>query len=235
MSGAAYLHSDNRSDLELAARIVRRDVGAVRLVMQRNDQRLFHVAWRILKNHQDAEDSVQSAYLKAFAAIKDFGGRSSLSTWLTRIVINDALAHARSAKRRRSWLEENEVPILDHYREMLMCGSMSESPERAVARAQIREMLDEAIDRLPPPFRAVFVLREINELNVSEVAERLGIPVGTVKSRYLRARQRLRTLLRSRLDGPLSGYFPFNGASPERTASPPRCLAVDATHRGIPA
>jgi RNA polymerase sigma-70 factor (ECF subfamily) len=237
MSDAACPQSENCSDLELAARIVRRDVGAVRLVMQRNDRRLFHAAWQILKNRQDAEDSVQSGYLKAFAAITGFAGRSSLSTWLTRIVINDALAHARSTKRDRSWLEENEAPILDDYREMLMRGSMSESPERAVARTQIREMLDEAINRLPASFRAVFVLREIDELSVREAAERLGIPPGTVKSRHLRARRRLQSLLRSTLAGPLSDYFPFDGASPERAAaaSPARYRASDATRGAFPA
>ena len=83
---------ESRSDLELAAGIARRDSGAVRLVMQRNNQRLFRAAWQILRNREDAEDAVQSAYLKAFAAIKSFAGRSSLSTWLTRIVINNALA-----------------------------------------------------------------------------------------------------------------------------------------------
>ena len=184
-----------RSDLELAAGIARRDAAAVRLVMQRNNQRLFRAAWQILRNREDAEDAVQSAYLKAFAAIKGFAGRSSLSTWLTRIVINNALVHARSAKRRRALLDESEVPILDNYCEMLMRGSMSVSPERVVARGQVRRMLDDAINQLPAPFRAVFVLRQIEELDVAEVAERLGIPPATVKTKDLRARRRLQRLL----------------------------------------
>ena len=160
-----------RSDLELAAGIARRDAGTVRLVMRRNNQRLFRAAWRILRNREDAEDAVQSGYLKAFAAIRSFAGRSSLSTWLTRIVTNNALAHVRAARRRRSLLEESEVPILDDYREMLMRGSMSVSPERAVARSQIRQTVADAIDQLPAPFRKVFVLRQIEDLDVAEVAE----------------------------------------------------------------
>ena len=195
MSALAELRYDSRSDLELAADIARRDAGAVRLVMRRNNQRLFRAAWRILRNREDAEDAVQSAYLKAFAAIKSFAGRSSLSTWLTRIVTNNALAHARSARRRRSLLEESEVPVLDDYREMLMRGSMSVSPERAVARGQIRQIVDDAINQLPAPFRTVFVLRQIEELDVGEVAETLGIPAATVKTRHLRARRRLQRLL----------------------------------------
>ncbi len=220
MSAAIDLRYESRSDLELAADIARRDAGAVRLVMRRNNQRLFRAAWRILRNREDAEDAVQSGYLKAFAAIKGFAGRSSLSTWLTRIVTNDALAHVRGVRRRRSLLEEAEAPILDDYREMLMRGSMSVSPERAVARGQIRQMLDDAINQLPAPFRTVFVLRQIEELNVGEVAETLGIPAATVKTRHLRARRRLQRLLGAGLKGALSGKFPFDRAPCERSATP---------------
>ncbi len=220
MSALAELRYESRSDLELAADIARRDAGAVRLVMRRNNQRLFRAAWQILRNSEDAEDAVQSAYLKAFAAIRSFAGRSSLSTWLTRIVTNNALAHARSARRRRSLLEESEVPVLDDYREMLMRGSMSESPEHAAARGQIRQIVVDAISQLPAPFRTVFVLRQIEELEVSEVADRLGIPAATVKTRHLRARRRLQRLLGPGLGGLLSGDLPFDRALCERPARP---------------
>lgn len=219
MSAPAELCRESRSDLELAADIARRDAGAVRLVMLRNNQRLFGAAWRILRNREDAEDVVQSAYLKAFAAIKSFAGRSSLSTWLTRIVINDALAYARGVRRRRSLLEESEAPVLDDYRDMLMRGSMSVSPERAVAHGQIRRMIDDAINQLPAPFRTVFVLRQIEELNVCDVAETLGIPTATVKTRHLRARRRLQRVLGPDLKGALSGKFPFDRAACERSAT----------------
>jgi RNA polymerase sigma-70 factor, ECF subfamily len=226
MNALAGVRHKGRSDLELAADIARRDDGAFRLVLQRNNQRLFRAAWQILRNREDAEDAVQSAYLKAFAAIRSFAGRSSLSTWLTRIVINNALADARSARRRRSLLEESEIPVLDDYREMLMRGSISVSPEHAVARGQIRQTVEDAIERLPAPFRTVFVLRQIEELEVGEVAERLGIPAATVKTRHLRARRRLRRLLGPSLRGGLSGKFPFDqipcehpaGASPSPRA-----------------
>jgi len=220
MSALADLRYESRSDLELAADIARRDARAIRLVMRRNNQRLFCAAWQILRNREDAEDAVQGAYLKAFAAIKSFAGRSSLSTWLIRIVINNALAHVRSDRRRRSLLEESEVPILDDYREMLMRGSMSVSPDRTVARGQIRQIVDDAIDQLPPPFRTVFVLRQIEELDVSEVAEKLGIPPATVKTRHLRARRRLQRSLGRGLGGALPGNFPFDWAACERPAVP---------------
>lgn len=228
MSALANLSYDSRSDLELAADIARRDAGAVRLVMRRNNQRLFRAAWQILRNREDAEDAVQSAYLKAFAAIRSFAGRSSLSTWLTRIVINNALANARSARRRRSLLEESEVPILDDYRELLMRGSMSVSPEQAVARGQIRQIVADAINQLPAPFRAVFVLRQIEELEVGEVAERLGIPPATVKTRHLRARRRLQRLLGPGAGGLLSDGFPF-----DRPAIPSALPRAGAGAEGI--
>jgi RNA polymerase sigma-70 factor (ECF subfamily) len=224
----ADVRHDSRTDLELAADIARRDAGAVRVVMRRNNQRLFRAAWRILRNHEDAEDAVQSGYLKAFAAIKSFAGRSTLSTWLTRIVTNNALAHVRAARRRRSLLEDSEVPVLDDYRELLMRGSMSVSPEHAVAHSQIRQIVAHAINQLPAPFRKVFVLRQIEELDVAEVAEALGIPAATVKTRHLRARRRLQRLLGPGLGGALSGNFLFDQAPLER----PMTLSV-LPHAGV--
>src|SRR3546814_14751311 len=91
------LDYETRSDLDLAADIAARDPIAVRLVTGRNNQRLFRTAWSILKDHDEAEDAVQSTYLEAFATIGGFAGKSSLSTWLTRILINEAL---RSEERR---------------------------------------------------------------------------------------------------------------------------------------
>jgi RNA polymerase sigma-70 factor (ECF subfamily) len=215
------------SDLELAAGIACRDDRAVRLVMRRNDRRLFHAALRILRNREDAEDAVQGAYVKAFAAIKSFAGRSSLSTWLTRIVINDALASARAVGRRRSRLENCGHPVLDRYREALMRGSITVSPDSALARRQIRQMIDEAIDRLPEVFRKVFVLREMDDLDVDAVAAVLRIPAATVKTRHLRARRRLRRMLSPALSDILSDKFPFGGTAEERFAVSPE-LSRDA-------
>lgn len=217
MSALSNFRYERRSDLELAGDIARRDAEAVRLVMQRNDKRLFRAAWRILKNRDDAEDAVQGAYLKAFEAIRSFAGRSSLSTWLTRIVINDALGYARTARQRRSKLEESEVSVLDHYREMLMRGSIGVSPEHAVARRQLGQVIIEAINRLPAPFRTVFVLRQIEELEVAEVAERLGIPPATIKTRHMRARRLLQRTLSPYFGGHFVGDFPFDEALPKQS------------------
>ena len=205
------------SDLELAARIGARDADAVRLVTQHNNRRLFRAAWSILKNRDDAEDAVQSAYLRGFGAIASFAGQSSLTTWLTRIVINEALGRLRAAKRKRAHLEDSRVVFLDDYREKLMSGSTCQAtPEASVARAQIRQMLEDAIAKLPATFRMVFILRDVEGLSVAEVAETLDIPPATVKTRHLRARRRLQEDLAPELRSALTGTFPFAGADCEK-------------------
>jgi RNA polymerase sigma-70 factor, ECF subfamily len=212
---AALLDYEKLDDLELARRLGARDPYAVRLITARNNQRLFRTAWSILKSRADSEDAVQSAYLAAFAAIADYEGRSSLSTWLTRIVINEALGRKRAARRRLARLDGGSVAVLDEYREKLMRGSVTALPDGSLAREQIRRMLEEAIARLPDPFRLVFVLREIEGLSVEEAAETLGIAPATVKTRHFRARRRLQEELAPELRSALSGTFPFAGTDCE--------------------
>jgi RNA polymerase sigma-70 factor, ECF subfamily len=175
MSTQRHFQCLSRSDMDLAEDIANRDPAAMRIVIQRNNERLFRIAWGILKNREDAEDAVQSSFIKAFAAIRGFSGKSSLSTWLTRIVINDALACARGAKRRLR-LEESPTFVMAEYAEKLMRGSISASPESMIARGQIGQILRGAISQLPAPFRKVFELRQIEELDVAQVAKVLGIP-----------------------------------------------------------
>jgi RNA polymerase sigma-70 factor (ECF subfamily) len=200
------------SDLALAGRIAARDRIAVRLVTERNNQRLFRTAWSILKDRTEAEDAVQSAYLHAFAMIDRFEGRSSLSTWLTRITINEALQRERSARRRRAQLDSESVIDLNDYREKLMRGSTHGSaPDAELARMQVRKLLEGAIGDLPQEFRTVFVFREIEGLSVEETATVLDIPPGTVKTRHFRARKRLQEALAPELQNALTGSFPFAG------------------------
>ena len=183
MSAQAKLDYEAMDDANLAKLIGTRDAQAVRLVTTRNNQRMFRAAWSILKHRADAEDAVQTAYLRAFAAIDGFEGRSSLSTWLTRIVINEALGRRRAANRRRAQLDGSSVTVLDDYREKLMRGSTSgTSPETEVARIQVRRLLEEAISALPAGFRLVFVLREIEGMTVEATAEALDLKPATVKT-----------------------------------------------------
>jgi RNA polymerase sigma-70 factor (ECF subfamily) len=204
------------TDLELAKRIAQRDTLAVRVVTSRNNQRLYRTAWSVLSNHADAEDAVQDGYLKAFAAIDSFAGASSLSTWLTRIVLNEALGRRRSAQRKLSQLRAQSVAVIDDYRENLMGGSAaSSSPEVDAARRQIASLLEQAIADLPEAFRIVFMLREVEGLSVEETAEALQIAPPTVKTRLLRARRRLQATLTPALHDAVRGTFPFAGEACE--------------------
>jgi RNA polymerase sigma-70 factor, ECF subfamily len=216
VSAQSKLDYEAMDDVNLARLISARDAQAVRFVTTRNNQRMFRAAWSILKHRADAEDAVQTAYLRAFAAIETFEGRSALSTWLTRIVINEALGRKRAAKRRRAQLDGSSVTVLDDYREKLMRGSTSgTSPETEVARIQVRRLLEEAIAALPAGFRLVFVLREIEGMTVEATAEALGLKPATVKTRFLRARRRLQDALAPELSAALAESFAFAGGDCE--------------------
>jgi RNA polymerase sigma-70 factor, ECF subfamily len=203
------------SDIELAGRIAERDVAAVRLVTSRNNQRLYRTAWSILKDRSEAEEAVQDGYMKAFNAIETFAAGASLSTWLTRIVVNEALGRRRGTQSRSRLLNQDSVLVLEEYREKLMAGSVSDSPERVLMRRQISKLLEMAIARLPDTFRPVFVLREIEGLSVEETAEALQIPEETVKTRLFRARRRLQKELGPEMRNALSETFTFAGADCE--------------------
>ena len=212
MTAQLKLDYASLGDAEIAGLCARRDPEAVRHVLTANNQRLFRAAWSILKDRGEAEEAVQAAYVSAFSSIDRFEGRSSLTTWLTRIVINEALGRLRSERRRREQLEAEGVPVLDAYREKLMAGSETPPPDASVAREQLRRLLEQAVAGLPEIFRTVFVLREIEGLSVDETSEILGIPVATVKTRFLRAKRRLQEALAPDVHDALMGTFPFAGA-----------------------
>ena len=200
------------SDGDLARLCAARDRGAIEHVITINNQRLFRTAWSILKHRAEAEEAVQAAYVSAFANIGSFEGKSALSTWLTRIVVNEALGRRRAEKRRHRHLIGEGVAVMDVYRETLMRGSQADAPDAAVAREQIRQLLEKAVAELPDAFRTVFVLREVEGLSGEETAAILKLPVATVKTRLFRGRQRLQQMLAPELKTALSGAFPFAGA-----------------------
>lgn len=216
MTALPRLAVEALDDVELAQLCAARDEAALRHVITANNQRLFRAAWSILKNRWDAEEAVQAAYLKAFDRIGDFAGRSALSTWLTRIAINEALGRLRSNKRQRVHLEAEGVSVLERYRENLMRGSEPAAPDETVAREQLRQLLERAVAALPPSFRTVFVLREVEGMSVEETSEALGIPAATVKTRLLRARRKLQEALAPDVRTALDGVFPFAGADCEK-------------------
>lgn len=209
---AAALDYEALSDADLAARAAARDSQALRLITARNNQRLYRAAWSILKNRADAEEAVQDAYVKAFAsAAAPFAGQSSLSTWLTRIVVNEALARRRFAQRRKRWLEKADVAQIEEYRTSMR----ARSPELEIAHAELARALEAAIAKLPDDFRAVLVLRDIEGMSVEETAAALSVAPATIKTRHLRARRKLRAALDPDFRAVVAETLRFAGADCE--------------------
>jgi RNA polymerase sigma-70 factor, ECF subfamily len=187
------------------------DRAAFRAIMTRCNQRLFRVARAVVRDEAEAEDVLQEAYLRAFAAIATFRGEAGIATWLTRIVLNEA--HGR-LRRRRITVDLDQVEAAQETAQVLNFPGMarSDDPEADAARAQIRRVLERAVDALPEPFRLVFILREVEDLSVEETASHLNLKVETVKTRLHRARRRLREALDAQLADVMVGAYPFLGA-----------------------
>jgi RNA polymerase sigma-70 factor (ECF subfamily) len=210
----AALHALDYLDLpepELVGFARSGDREAFRAIMTRCNQRLFRVARAVVRDEAEAEDVLQEAYTRAFAAIAGFRGEAGIATWLTRIVLNEA--HGR-LRRRKTTVELDELEAAQAGGQVLNFPNMTKSgdPEADAARAQIRRILERAVDELPEPFRLVFILREVEELSVEETAGHLGLKVETVKTRLHRARRRLREALDAQLADVMVGAYPFLGA-----------------------
>jgi RNA polymerase sigma-70 factor, ECF subfamily len=201
------------TDAELAMRLRRGDAAAFRTLMQRYNQRLFRMARGVLGDSADAEDAVQEAYVLAFTHIDQFREAASLVTWLSRIVLNEAFRRLRQRKDMTALDDGDDSLGKTGIAQVLpFPGAQGPStPEEDAARAEIRLVLERAIDNLPDIFRVVFVLREIEQMSVEETATCLAIQTDTVKTRLHRARRLLGRSLRQQLSPNLTGVFPFAG------------------------
>ncbi len=193
------------------------DLGAFEALMRKHNAALFRVARSILKDEADAEDALQEAYLSAFRHLDDFKGQARLSTWLTRIVINQSLGQLRVRKK------DSVVVALDEHTGAAHDGGETnsqerpeESPEGQAMRGQMRLLLERKIDELPLAFRTVFVMREVQEMTVDETSECLAVPPATVRTRFFRARSMLRESLAREFDLATGDVFSFGGAHCDR-------------------
>ena len=193
----------------------RQDYQAFEAVMRRHNGRLFRVARVILKNDADAEDALQDAYLDAYRHLDGFRAEAELSTWLTRIVINQSLMRLRRQKR-----DGTVVPFSqdggEAAPEVEVRDEKAESPSNAVLRTEMRRILERRIDELPVAYRTVFVMREIEDMTVEETAQCLEIPSSTVRTRLFRARALLRASLSRDVDMATGDVFAFAGARCDR-------------------
>jgi RNA polymerase sigma-70 factor, ECF subfamily len=208
-------------DEELARLIGRGDERAFEALMRHHNRMLYRLARSILKDEAEAEDAVQEAYLAACRNIGGFRGRSRLSTWLARIVINEAYARLRKGKRAGVVVpfdaRERGAQYSGEYRvEEDMADLVTEQPEAAAMRTELRRLLERKIDELPEQFRTVFVLRDVEELSVEETAECLDVPPATVRTRAFRARALLRESLSRDIDTATVNAFGFAGERCDR-------------------
>jgi RNA polymerase sigma-70 factor, ECF subfamily len=212
-AAVAAIGLEELNDEALVDRARNRDGAAVRLIMQRHNRRLFRAARSILHDDAEAEDVVQEAYFRAFTHLAGFRGEAQLSTWLTRIAVNEALGRLR---RRRLTVGLKDIDAINDQGEArviyLPSARQDGDPEAAAARAEVRRMLERAVDELPSSFRTVFVLRDIEEMSIEETAAHLGLRPETVKTRLHRARRLLRQSLDRTLSSAVSDVFPCAGA-----------------------
>ncbi|MCC6736449.1 MAG: RNA polymerase sigma factor, partial [Bauldia sp.] len=189
-----------RSEATLVDRARGRDPAAIREIIRINNRRLFRVARAVLGDDAEAEDVVQETYVRAFSQLATFRGDAAIGTWLTRIALNEALGRKRRIRPVIDIEDLDDMPSDDGAAILPFPGSAPGStPEAALGRSEVRDLLQHAIDGLPAGFRLVFVLRDVEGLDIEETANQLGIRPETVKTRLFRARRLLRTALESRL------------------------------------
>jgi len=187
------------------------DIGAFESLVRRYDRNVFRIAQHITQNREDAEDVVQDAFLKAYQNLGQFQGQSKFYTWLVRIAVNEALMRLRRRRPERTVSIDEDVKTEEDSmpREI---ADWTPNPEQLYTQSELKDILGKTIQGLPPSFRTVFVLRDVEGLSTEETAAALELSVPAVKSRLLRARLQLRERLNKyfkRRDGVERSTSPF--------------------------
>lgn len=199
------------SDHDIVARVLAGDTPLFELLMRRHNRRLYRIARIILGDDAEAEDALQEAYVRAYLKLAQFRGPEGFTGWLCRITTNEAL----SRRRAHSGITLVNLDALDDptHQEAAMADidSPNHNPEVAAQEHEFRRLLEQAIDSLPETYRAVFALREIEQLSVQETAAYLGIEPGAVRTRVHRARRLLQQRLTVEISAALRGVHAFDG------------------------
>ncbi len=195
------------SDEEVVARVLAGDTSLFEILMRRYNQRLFRAARGILANDAEAEDVLQEAYLRAFRELASFRGEAHFATWLTRIACHEALARAQKRRRLVPLTGGNEPPDPP---------AETPGPERDLENRELQALLRAAVEILPDPLRAVFCLREIEDLSTEQTADALGLSVENVRVRLHRAKRSLRQTLDQRIGQEVRRLYLFDGARCDR-------------------
>ncbi len=198
------------ADEEVARRVLAGEVELFELLLRRYNQRLFRVARGIVANDGEAEDVLQDAWVRAYTHLADFRGEARLATWLSRITVHEAFARLRRGKR--------FVALTGEAADQLEAPG-GESPEGEALTGELRTALERAVSALPPLYRSVFLLREVEGLSTLETARSLDITVETVKIRLHRGKALLRRELAERLTATTRQVFGFDGERCDRTVA----------------
>ena len=202
------------TDMELVERVRSGDARAMEPLMRRHNRSLYRTARAILRDDTEAEDAVQDAYIQAFRNLEAFRGDSAFSTWLVRIAANEALMRRRRNTRRAEIIpinhENGELPMDE------IAQDTAAGPEERAFGAELRRRLESRIDALPDLYRAVFMMRAVEEMSVEDTAAALGLPAATVRTRFFRARALMRTSLEHDVDNALPDAFSFDGERCDR-------------------
>ena len=206
-------------DGELAARAAGGDSAAFEALMRRHNRTLFRTARAILRDDAEAEDALQEAYLQAYRALPGFRGEARFSTWLVRIVANEALVRRRKETRRAQIVPMQSADATPDLEQLPDAAMDQQRPEPSAERAEVRRLLESQIDALADAYRTVFVLRAVEELSVEETAAVLQIPEATVRTRFFRARSLLREALAQKIDLAYADAFAFAGERCDRVVA----------------
>ena len=183
------------SDAELIERCLRKDNAAWELVVARFRRKVFHIAYKFTGKHDDAEDLTQEIFLRVFRSLEKFNRDADFSTWLSSVARNHCIDHYRASKREREVLVEDLVAFD-------LAPASSGNPHRALEERDRRSFVRRGLEMLPEKLREAVVLRDLQGLSYQEMADRLHLPEGTVKSRINRGREELaRLLLRAQQPG----------------------------------
>jgi RNA polymerase sigma-70 factor (ECF subfamily) len=200
-------------DEEVVRRVLAGDTALFELLMRRYNQLLYRVSLSILRNDAEAEDVMQEAYVRAYEHLHQFAGRAQFRTWLTRIAVHEALARAERGKRFEVFEPPTSGDVMDDF------AAPGRSPEQQAADREVRQLIERAVTQLPDLYRCVFMLRDVEQMSIEEVARILDLTESTVKVRLHRARRALRKTIFAQAGGQLSGSFPFDAVRCDRVVA----------------
>ena len=185
--------SANVSEKEIIERAKKGDRRALSAIVAENERMVYNLALRMLGNNEDAENTLQETFLKVIQALPSFKGDSNISTWIYRIAANFALMRLRTRKAQFVSLDEYPMDDIQDFKGFNQ--ALGDNPLKALLNDELREHLNRAIEKLPPKFKAVFVLKDIEGKSLNEISETLNISLPAVKSNLHRARLFLRDQL----------------------------------------